>query len=91
MFKYIIVLNFSDECMSVDTQSRSGHQKLFTSFIKCFSMLKQNGVLTQNLLFLSTEILSDAYFSSSIFRFSAGIQLSHPTDGGKRAGFIFDF
>ena len=43
----------------------------------------------QNLLFLSAEILSDANFSRSIFRFSAGIQLSHPTDGGKKAGLIF--
>ena len=43
----------------------------------------------QNLLFLSAEILSDANFSRSIFRFSAGIQLSHPTDGRKRAGLIF--
>ena len=47
--------------------------------------------LTQNLQLLSAGILSDAYFSNSIFRFSAGIQLSRPIDGGKRAGFIFHF
>ena len=73
MFQNILVLNFSDECVAVDAQSRLQHQKLFTSFIKCFSMQKQNGVLTQNLQFLSAGILLDAYFSSSIFRFSAGI------------------
>ena len=40
----------------------------------------------QNQLFLSAGILLDAYFSSSSFRFSAGIQHSRPrpTDGKKK-------
>ena len=34
--------------------------------------------------FLSTEIFSGAFFSSRILRFSAGIHLSHPSNGGKK-------
>ena len=83
------MLKFSNECEATEVQLRSRHQKLFRSFNKCFSIWKQNGVLAQNLLFLSAGILSDAYFSSSILGFSAGIQLSCPTDNGKRAGLIF--
>ena len=53
----------------MDAQSRSRNQKLFTSFINCFSMSKQNSVLEQNLLFLRAGIFSGAYFSSKILHF----------------------
>ena len=56
MFKSIRVLNFADECSTMDAQSRPQHQKLFISFNKCFPILKQKGVLVQNLLLLSAEI-----------------------------------
>ena len=44
----------------------------------------------QNLLFLNAGIFLDTYFSNSILRFLAGVHLSRPIDGVKRAGCIFD-
>ena len=43
------------------------------------------------MLLLSAGTFSNADFSSSILRFSAGFQLSCPTDDRKKAGVIFHF
>ena len=40
------------------------------------------------MLFLSAGIFSDAYFSSSILQFLAGMQFSHPSDYGEKAGLV---
>ena len=69
MYKSILVLKLSHECAAVKAQSRLRHQKLFRSFNKSFSILKQNGVLAQNLLFSSAGIFRTDIFQIAFRNF----------------------
>ena len=91
VLKYMLLaLNFSNKCAEIGAQLQLQNQKSFT-ILKMFLYLETKWHFgTKSAVFKCKNFLN-AYFSSNISGFSAGIRLSRTADGGKRSALTFHF